>query len=134
MSGREHPRDAKLGYRTIHADELIPEDFKLDNLLVENVRWKPSMPDRKGRYLDEIIEMIKDYPKIGIAYDVSHAFINDEPMEKIIEYKDRIKLFHTNDTIGKEDKHLPIGMGEINYKKFFEILAEINYRGFLIIE
>lgn len=134
MSGREHPKDLQLGFKTIHADELIPDDFKLDNLLVENVRWKPSMPDRKGRYMDEIVEIIKDYPNVGIAYDVAHAYINDEPMEKIIEYQDYIKLFHLTDTIGKEDKHLPIGKGEINWTRFFEILAEINYRGFLIIE
>jgi len=135
IPGRYHPYDEQLGYKTIHADIVSDEELKtIPNLLIENVRCKAAIPNRKGRYLEEIYEMIKPYTEVGIAYDLSHAYINEEPIEEIIKYKDRIKVFHCNDTIGKEDKHLPIGRGEIDYTKFFRILAEINYRGFLIIE
>lgn len=122
-------------YITIHADIITEEELlTLKNLLIENVRQRSDMPNRKGLFLKDIYEIIKNYPKVGIAYDLSHAYINREPMEEIIKYKDRIKVFHIQDTIGKQDKHLPVGKGEINYKKFFEILSEINFRGILIIE
>lgn len=129
-----HGFEDKL-FNVIHADIFKPE-FIIDGRknCVENVRWKPSNPNRVGRYLDDIVEMIKPYPELGIAYDLSHAYINQEPMEKIIEYKDKIVLFHINDTIGREDKHLPVGRGEIDYSKFWVILAKINYRGVLWIE
>lgn len=130
-----HKFDLQLGYLTIHADEVTEEDLKnVDNLLVENVRWRGDKPNRKGRLLPEVMEIIKDYPNVGIAYDVAHGYINDEPMEEIINYKDRITLFHLTDTIGKGDRHLPLYKGEINWEKFFRILGEINYRGFLVIE
>ncbi len=135
IPGRTHPYDEQIGYKTIHADIVTERDFKkYDNLLVENVRWKSNNPNRKGRYLKEIAEIIRPYPKVGIAYDIAHAHINEEPMEEIIEYKDKIKLFHLTDTIGREDKHLKIGEGEIDWQKFFKVIAEIDYKGFLIIE
>jgi endonuclease IV len=129
-----HPFE-EIRYNVIHADIFNPELLKDGYLnLVENVRWRPDKPNRKGRYLTEIIEMIKGYPQVGIAYDLSHGYINDEPMEEIIKYKGRIKMFHINDTIGRQDKHLISGQGEIDYQKFFRILAEINFRGVLWIE
>ena len=135
IRGRYHPFDEQIGFCTVHADLVTKDELReRKNLLVENVRWKPSMPNRKGRYLEEIEIMIRDYPNIGIAYDIAHAYINEEPIEEIIKYKDRIKLFHLTDTIGKEDRHMPLGKGEIDWNKFFKILGEINFRGFLIIE
>ena len=135
IPGKTHPYDEQIGFKTIHADIVTEDDFNtIDNLLVENVRGKSSMPNRKGRYLKEINEMIQPYPKVGIAYDIAHAHINEEPMEEMIKYQDRIKLFHLTDTIGKEDKHLKIGEGEIDWAKFFKMIAEIDYKGFLIIE
>lgn len=129
-----HPfEDTK--YNVIHADIFAPELLKEGHLnLVENVRWRPDKPNRKGRYLEEIVSMIQGYPEVGIAYDLSHGYINKEPMEEVVKYKDKIKMFHINDTEGRKDKHLMPGAGEIDYDKFFEILREINFRGVLWIE
>lgn len=125
----------KLKFNVIHADIFDEKFLRIDRInLIENVRWETNNPNRKGRYLSEIAEIIKNYPKVGIAYDLSHAYINEEPMEEIIKYKDKIKMFHINDTKGKEDLHLMPMQGEIDYKKFFDILAEINFRGVLWIE
>lgn len=125
----------KLKFNIIHADIFRPEFIRKDRVnLIENVRWVKEEPNRKGKYLIDIMEIIKDYPELGIAYDLSHAYINNEPMEEIIKYKDRIKMFHINDTRGKDDLHLMPMTGEIDYNKFFKILAEINFRGVLWIE
>ena len=122
-------------YNIIHADIFKPEYLKGSRInLVENVRWRPDIPDRKGRYLTEIIEIIKDYPDVGIAYDLAHAYINEEPIDEILKYKDKIKMFHIQDIVGKRDKHMSPMTGEIDYIKFFKILAEINFRGVLWIE
>ena len=130
-----HPYDEAIDFKTVHADLVTMKELKREKrLLIENVRWRPDKPNRKGRYLKEIYQMIKDYPRVGICYDVAHGYINREPMEEIIKYKDRIQHFHITDTRGREDLHLPIGQGELKWSRFFEILAEIDYRGFLIIE
>ena len=130
----QHPFENDL-FNIIHADIFKPELIKHKRVnLIENVRWVSNNPNRRGRYLFEIAEIIKDFPELGIAYDLSHAYINEEPMEEIVKYKDRIRMFHINDTLGKEDLHLMPGQGEIDYKKFWKILAEINFRGILWIE
>lgn len=125
----------KLKYNIIHADEFKEEYLRKDRInLVENVRWRKDKPNRKGRYLNEVFEIIKNYPDVGIAYDLAHAYINEEAMEEILKYKDKIKMFHIQDTVGKKDLHLPVMSGEINYIKFFDILKTINFKGILWIE
>lgn len=124
-----------LFYNIIHADNFKPDYLNKRRInLVENVRWRPDKPDRKGRYLAEIVELIKDYPEVGIAYDLAHAHINEEPMEEILKYREKIKMFHIQDTVGKHDKHMAPMTGEIDYVKFFKILAQINFKGVLWIE
>jgi len=128
-----HPFEDK--HNIIHADIFKSEYLKDDAVnLIENVRWRPDKLNRVGRYLKDIVEIIKDYPDVGIAYDLSHAHINRESLEEIIKYKDKIKMFHINDTIGSKDLHLMPYEGEIDYKRFWEILKEINFRGVLWIE
>lgn len=125
-------------HNIIHADIFKPEYIIKGKVnLVENVRARPDKPNRKGRFLDEIVEMIKPYPELGIAYDLGHAYKNQEPMEKILEYAHLIKMFHIQDTKGKvelKDYHLMPGQGEIDYNKFWKILTKINFRGVLWIE
>lgn len=130
----KHPLE-KDQYNIIHADIFKPEYIQSGKInLIENVRWRSDCPNRKGRYLSEIMEIIRNHPELGIAYDLSHAYINDEPMDEIIKYKDKIKMFHIQDTIGKKDKHLTPMKGEIDYLKFFSILDEIKFKGVLWIE
>jgi sugar phosphate isomerase/epimerase len=129
-----HPFEDLLP-NVIHAD-IFRKEYLIDGRLnlVENVRWRPDKPNRVGRYLPEIVEMIKDYGNVFIAYDLSHAHINGEPLEEILRYGDKIKMFHINDTIGKKDLHLTPMKGEIDYVKFFEILDKIQFKGILWIE
>ncbi|MHA1988954.1 MAG: sugar phosphate isomerase/epimerase family protein [Promethearchaeota archaeon] len=86
-------------------------------------------------------KVFDEIPQINFCLDIGHA--NLLPDEKyainlINSFGNLLKHIHIHDNIGgdseKDDLHLSIGDGKINFKPIFERLKEIKYSGNITIE
>lgn len=102
------------------------ETEKLD-LMLENV---PSADGRPLESIDYFSDVMKALPSLRFHFDVAHAFIENR-MKGVRDYidafGDRLIHVHIHDNHGKEDEHLPLGMGKIDFRKVVRFLKEINY-------
>jgi sugar phosphate isomerase/epimerase len=96
-------------------------------LMLENM----PVRDRKTAYrIKEFGHVIRNVPGLMVHLDVAHAFTEggnrkiDEYMEK---FSDKIVHVHVHDNHGKDDEHLPIGNGRIDFKRVVAGLKRINY-------
>jgi sugar phosphate isomerase/epimerase len=76
-----------------------------------------------------------DMPNIGICVDTGHAGLGDLGTGRAIRMAGP-KLFttHLQDNFGKQDDHMPPGMGYIDWKDVFQALKEIKYKRTLMLE
>lgn len=87
-----------------------------------------------GEFVD-FCNKFSGFPNVGITFDVGHANIGQDviafleaiPAERIIN-------IHLHDNAGREDSHLPIGRGKIDFPELVRHLKEKNYKGNFIIE
>jgi sugar phosphate isomerase/epimerase len=90
---------------------------------------------------DDLAPVIKGCPELGITADIGHGEIlsdGNRALEIIQEWPDRIKHVHAHDNRGgnrvKDDLHLPIGEGRIDFSPIFRALIDGGYRGTVTIE
>jgi len=100
------------------AIENVPEPYPF---LMKNVEDFTS-------FYDEINE------DIDLVFDVGHANLNGQIERFLTVFADKIMHIHAHDNNGKNDQHLGIGYGNIDWKKFAHTLKRIFYDKILIIE
>lgn len=71
---------------------------------------------------------------LGIAFDVGHANICGQINEMIRLFYDKIVHTHLHDNNGSMDTHMGIGFGSIDWRKLINDLANMGYRGALVVE
>lgn len=88
--------------------------------------------------VDDIHEKIKDLdPRIGFCIDVGHVVrINEDPVEKILRYRDRLYDIHLKDVseASADGESVEFGRGVVDLPFIVQALAEINYTGVMAIE
>ncbi|MCS7095618.1 MAG: sugar phosphate isomerase/epimerase [Candidatus Bathyarchaeota archaeon] len=82
------------------------------------------------RFYDEIGEAAD----LGFALDVGHANINGQIELFIEEFRDKLVHVHVHDNHGKEDQHLGIGYGKVNWKSFTDALKHVSYDRTVVVE
>jgi sugar phosphate isomerase/epimerase len=85
----------------------------------------------------EFKDVFQKYPNITLALDVAHAELGakkNRTTEFIRAYGDRIGHLHFSDNFGKEDSHLPLGAGIINFPRIVRELKKIGYDETLTLE
>jgi len=85
----------------------------------------------------EFQEVFQSFPEIRLALDIGHANLGggkNKSSEFIHQYGYRIGHVHANDNFGKEDNHLPIGAGIIDFGKILRELNEAQYDETLTLE
>ncbi len=83
--------------------------------------------------LDYIFTELKS-ESIKFCLDTGHANTAEGVNEYLDRFVDKLAIIHYHDNNGKDDSHLPVGEGNINWKEFGEKLKEINFQGPLISE
>lgn len=87
---------------------------------------------------EDFVDIFERFPTLLLTLDTGHAHINTEGEKKIIEFierfSDRIHHIHANDNFGKEDNHLPIGAGTIDFSKIIKALKGIGYDETITLE
>lgn len=85
----------------------------------------------------EFQEVFETFPEIRLALDIGHANLGGDrnrALEFIQRYGYRIGHIHANDNFGKEDNHLPIGAGIIDFERIVKALKETSYDETMTIE
>lgn len=85
----------------------------------------------------EFKEIFETYPDIKLALDVAHAGIgtkNNRTSDFIKLYGERIGHLHFSDNFGREDNHLPLGCGTINFSRIIKELKKSTYDETLTLE
>jgi sugar phosphate isomerase/epimerase len=71
---------------------------------------------------------------IGLALDVGHANLNGQIELFVENFAEKIVHVHVHDNDGREDQHLGIGYGTVNWEKFANLLKKISFGGVVVVE
>jgi sugar phosphate isomerase/epimerase len=87
---------------------------------------------------DDFVEVLERFPSLMLTLDTGHANIGSKGAKRCLEFlsrfPDRIKHVHASDNFGKDDNHLPIGAGTIEFPRIMKRLAEIGYDETITLE
>ena len=115
-------------------------DFAADRRLRIAVENLASMNMLMGRYLDELIHLVRGVNRdnIGICFDVAHAHTT-KTMDEFLNIKAKaedmeIIHIHASDNLGAEDLHLPLGKGSLDWKKVLNAINGTEYDGLVVLE
>lgn len=85
----------------------------------------------------EFLEVFEAFPELRLTLDVGHANLGggrNRAIEFIQRYGHRLGHVHANDNFGKEDNHLPIGAGIIDFERIIRELKGARYSGTITLE
>lgn len=87
---------------------------------------------------EDFDEVFERFPNLRMTLDTGHAHIESKADSKMLafieRFPDRIYHVHANDNLGKEDNHLPIGAGTIDFPKIVKALKSIGYDETITLE
>jgi sugar phosphate isomerase/epimerase len=96
-------------------------------LFAENYDLKTFTLDEFGRILDT---------GVGFLWDIGHAnigLLKEDDILLFLEFTDKLAHVHAHDNDGKEDQHLPIGVGRIDWRQVTKELRKV-YDGTVTLE
>lgn len=80
---------------------------------------------------EDFVAVFERFSTLKLTLDTGHAHIERKGGKKTLDFierfYDRIGHIHANDNFGKEDNHLPIGAGSIDFVKIIKALKGIGY-------
>jgi sugar phosphate isomerase/epimerase len=85
----------------------------------------------------EFQSVFEAFPELRLTLDIGHANLGggkNKSSEFIQRYGYRIGHVHANDNFGKQDNHLPIGAGIIDFEKILRELKEAEYDETITLE
>ena len=80
------------------------------------------------KFYDEIDE------NTDLVLDIGHANINGQTERFLTTFADKIAHIHAHDNDGKDDQHLGIGYGTVDWKNIANLLKKISYDKVIVIE
>jgi sugar phosphate isomerase/epimerase len=79
----------------------------------------------------DFVDVFERFPGLRLTLDTGHANIGStsdrRTLEFIKRFPDRIGHIHANDNFGKEDNHLPIGTGTIDFPRIIKAIKGVGY-------
>lgn len=122
----------EYGMRSIETILKKAGDLKL-TLCIENMFPQSNFLSHP----QEFQEVFDTFPDLRMTLDIGHANLGtgkNKALEFIHRYGYRISHVHANDNFGKEDNHLPIGAGIIDFEKILKALKESLYDETITLE
>ncbi|MDI6602631.1 MAG: sugar phosphate isomerase/epimerase [Patescibacteria group bacterium] len=84
--------------------------------------------------VENISIILEEIPELFFHLDIGHAnLFNRKPEEFIEKFHQKLRHLHLHDNFGKEDLHLPLGCGIINWERLLKILKKY-YDGTITLE
>jgi len=143
----------KLRLVTFHAG-FIPEDERDPAFakLIERIRLVADLFERQGIGLafetgqesaETLLEFLEKLgrPNLGVNFDPANLILYEkgDPIEALKTLAPRLKQCHLKDAVqtsrpGTWGEEVPVGAGQVNWERFFQTLAQIDFTGYLAIE
>jgi sugar phosphate isomerase/epimerase len=80
---------------------------------------------------DDFAEVFERFPTLKMTLDTGHANIGGKGDKRNLDFMrrfpDRIAHVHASDNFGKEDNHLPVGAGTVDFPKIAKELISIGF-------
>ena len=87
---------------------------------------------------EEFIGILAKFPTLNLTLDTGHANIQDSEGTRCLRFiemfPERIGHIHASDNFGREDSHLPIGTGTVNFSAITKALRRIEYNDTVTLE
>ena len=95
-------------------------------------------PTAHGRTIEELLAILDGLGMTtwaGICVDTGHAvLIGGNPAEMIRKAGPRLNMLHLHDNMGRQDTHLSVGLGVIDWFEVFAALDAVGFDGPLNLE
>lgn len=95
----------------------------------------------RGQWLvkpEEFKDVLDTFPDLYLTLDIGHAHVNSPDGEKCLRFIEmfsgRIGHLHVSDNFGKDDQHLPVGEGGIDFPRIVTALKAAGYNGTITLE
>jgi len=126
--------DKAKGYAIESLETILKKAVTLQiTLCIENMFPQAHFLSRPY----EFQPVFETFPEIRLTLDIGHANLGggkNKSSELIRLHGYRIGHVHANDNFGKEDSHLPIGAGIIDFEKIIGELKETQYDETITLE
>jgi sugar phosphate isomerase/epimerase len=87
---------------------------------------------------EEFVGILAKLPTLNLTLDTGHANIQDGQGTRCLRFiemfPDRIGHVHASDNFGREDSHLPIGAGSVNFQAITKALRTVGYNDTVTLE
>jgi len=87
---------------------------------------------------EDFAQIMETFPTLKITLDTGHANIGSKREKRCLafirRFPDRIDHIHVSDNFGKDDNHLPVGAGIIDFARIIKALKGIGYDGTVTFE
>jgi sugar phosphate isomerase/epimerase len=87
---------------------------------------------------EHFVPVFEAFPSLKMTLDTGHAHIQSKGSKRALHFIERfgnrIEHIHANDNFGKEDNHLPIGAGTVDFPRITKALKKIGYDGTITLE
>jgi len=89
-----------------------------------------------------LMKSVEDFKKfyeetdegVDLVLDIGHANINGQVELFLKTFSDKIVHVHAHDNVGKDDQHLGIGYGNVDWNSIANLLRRISYDKVVVIE
>ncbi len=86
---------------------------------------------------EDFVPVLEAFPQLQLTLDVGHAHIGtrqNRAFAFLERWADRIGHVHLSDNTGKEDQHLPLGVGAVPLEAILRELKRTGYSGRFTVE
>lgn len=87
---------------------------------------------------EDFIKIFERFPTLKLTLDTGHGHMGSRGGKRLFDFidrfHDRIGHIHANDNFGKEDNHLPIGTGTVDFPKVIKALKKVAYDATITLE
>ena len=102
------------------------------SLCVENMPPGVYPGSRMADLFDLVAEL--DLPELALALDTGHAHISSTPGAETLAAGRLLRTTHVHDNNGRQDAHLPPGLGTLDWAAWADALDAIDYQGPILLE
>jgi sugar phosphate isomerase/epimerase len=128
-------KDKAKGYAMESLQAVVEKADKLGlTVCIENLFPRSHAPGEP----EEFDEIFHCFPSLKLTLDTGHAHIEDRDGQRAADFIDRfsgrLAHIHASDNLGKEDNHLPVGTGSVDFHKIAQALKAVRYDDTITLE
>ena len=99
------------------------------------IRIMAEHPPDPGVSIADIRAILQADERLGFHLDVGHANVGSDRLEELLNaFADRLCHVHLSDNRGRDDDHMPLGAGNIDWRRAIRLIKHSGYDGTITLE